>query len=112
MGYPSSAGLAEHGTYIVENESGAPFTRDGFQSNFQKLKKALVQAGKLRPDRTFHGLRKSLGRDAADLGFDEKAIAGALGQTSPASARPYTVEASQRAAAKKVIRALERRGKR
>lgn len=98
--------------YIVENEAGKPFTRDGFQSNFHKLKAKLVAAGLLRADRTFHGLRKTLGRDAADLGFDEKAIAGALGQTSPASARVYTAEASQRAAAKKIIKTLERRGKR
>ncbi|WP_395711151.1 hypothetical protein [Reyranella sp.] len=69
-------------------------------------------AGSLRPGRTFHGLRKSLGRDAADLGFSENDIAGALGQTSPASARPYTVEAKQRSAAKRVMRALEKPGKR
>jgi integrase len=98
--------------YIVETQTGTPFTRDGFQSNFHKLKAVLVKAGALRPGRTFHGLRKSLGRDAAEAGFSENDIAGALGQTSPASARPYTVEARQRAAAKKVMRALERRGKR
>lgn len=98
--------------YIVETQDGTPFTRSGFQSNFHKLKAKLVKAGVLRAGRTFHGLRKSLGKDAAEAGFSENEIAGALGQTSPASARPYTVEAQQRAAAKRVIRALERKGKR
>lgn len=99
-------------TYIVETLRGKPFTRDGFQSLFHKLKKALVEEGKLRPGRTFHGLRKSLGKAAAEAGFSENDIAGALGQTSPASARPYTIEARQREAARKVTRALDRKGKR
>jgi integrase len=100
------------GDTIVVNELGEPYTRDGFKTNFHKLKAKLVEAGKIRKGLTFHGLRKSLGKDAADMGFSENDIAGALGQSSPASARPYTVEHRQREAARKVIRALEERGKR
>jgi integrase len=100
------------GEYLVVTLAGRPFTRDGFKTNFIKLKDQLLADGKLAPGRTFHGLRKSLGKDAAELGFSENDIAGALGQTSPASARPYTVEAKQRLAAERVMRALERRGKR
>ncbi|WP_395711154.1 tyrosine-type recombinase/integrase [Reyranella sp.] len=98
--------------YLIVNERGEQFTRSGFNSNFQKLKDELARAGKLSKGRTFHGLRKSLGKDAADLGFSENDIAGVLGQTSPASARPYTIEAKQRKAAERVMRALERKGKR
>ena len=98
--------------FIVETLHGQPFTRDGFKTNFHKLKEKLLSAGAIRAGRTFHGLRKSLGKDAAEAGFSENDIARALGQTSPASARPYTVEAGQREAAKRVMRVLEERGKR
>jgi integrase len=100
------------GLSLVATRRGNPFTRSGFQSNFHKLKKKLVAQGSIRPGLTFHGLRKSLGKDAAEAGFSENDIAGALGQTSPASARPYTVEARQRSSAERVIRALEKEGKR
>jgi hypothetical protein len=58
---------------------------------------------------TFHGLRKSLGKAAADLGFSENDIAGALGQINPASARPYTIEAARRKGAQRVFKALSKR---
>jgi integrase len=97
---------------LVVNRDGKPFTRGGFKVSFAALKTRLTKAGKVAPGRTFHGLRKSLGKDAAELGFSENDIAGALGHTNPASARPYTIEARQRHAAERVMRALERRGKR
>lgn len=60
------------------------------------------------PGLTFHGLRKSLGRAAVDAGMSENDIAGAFGQASPASARPYTIEAARKHGARRVIRALDR----
>jgi integrase len=72
----------------------------------------LEKAGKISLGLTFHRLRKSLGRDAAEAGFSENDIAGVLGQTSPTCGRPYTVEAQQRRAAERVMRALERKGTR
>jgi integrase len=96
----------------VRTRKGTAYTRDGLDTLFHGLKISLAKEGLVRPGLTFHGLRKSLGKDAADLGFSENDIAGALGQTSPASARPYTVEHGQREAAEKVIRALEKEGKR
>lgn len=100
------------GETLVVNRKGEAYTRDGLDTLFHRLKAKLVAEGLIRPGLTFHGLRKSLGKDAAELDFGENAIAGALGQANPASARPYTVEHAQRAAARRVIRALERRGKR
>jgi integrase len=38
----------------------------------------------IRKGLTFHGLRKSLGKRAADAGFSENDIAAALGQANPA----------------------------
>ena len=100
------------GDTLVRNLKGEAYTRDGLDTLFHRLKKELVEEGLIRPGLTFHGLRKSLGKDAADMAMGENAIAGALGQANPASARPYTVEHAQREASRKVIRALERRGKR
>ena len=78
---------------LVLNRLGKSYTEDGLDSSFDRIKHELVAAGNIRPGLTFHGLRKSLGKAAADAGFSENDIAGALGQANPASARPYTVEA-------------------
>jgi integrase len=100
------------GDTIVVTRFGEAYTRAGFKSVFHVLKEKLEAAGKLRPGRTFHGLRKSMGRDAAELGFSAIDIAGALGQTHASSAQPYVIEAEQKRAAKRVLKALERSGKR
>ena len=100
------------GPTLVRTLQGRPYTRSGFSAIFKRMVKRLAEAGKVRPGLTFHGLRKSLGRDAAAVGMSEDDISRALGQTSPASARPYTVEYQQREAARKVMRALEKEGKR
>jgi integrase len=57
---------------------------------------------------TFHGLRKSVGKDAADLGFSQNDIAGALGHSNPASARLYTIEAAREKGARRVCDTLNK----
>lgn len=94
---------------LVLNRLGQSYTEDGLDSSFDRIKRELVEAGKIRPGLTFHGLRKSLGKAAADAGFSENDIAGALGQTNPASARPYTLEAARTKGADRVFKALSRR---
>lgn len=96
------------GKTIVVNESGEAYTRDGLDTLFHRLKVELAEEGLIRSGLTFHGLRKSLGKRAADLGMSENDIAAALGQRNPASARPYTIEAQQKAGARRVIRALDK----
>jgi integrase len=93
----------------VVNQQGRPYTRDGLDSVFDQLKRELVKAQQIRPGLTFHGLRKSLGKRAADAGFSELDIAAALGHTNPASSRPYTVEAARKSGARRVIQALDKR---
>lgn len=99
---------AKPGSTIVVNESGKPYTRDGLDSVFDKLKRELVEEGAIRAGLTFHGLRKSLGKRAADLGMSENDIAAALGHSNPASARVYTQDAARKTGARRVIRALDR----
>jgi integrase len=97
------------GETIVVNSLGKPYTRDGLDSVFERLKRDLVKAKAIRPGLTSHGLRKSLGKRAADAGFSELDIAAALGHSSPASSRPYTIEAARKSGARRVIRALDKR---
>lgn len=96
------------GATLVLNRLGQPYTEDGLDSSFDRIKRELVKAGTIRPGLTFHGLRKSLGKDAADLGFSENDIAGAFGHANPASARPYTLEAARKKGADRVFRALDK----
>jgi integrase len=96
------------GATLVLNRLGASYTSDGLDSVFDKAKRELVKIGTIRSGLTFHGLRKSLGKRAADLGFSENDIAGALGQTNPASSRPYTLEAARKKGALRVFKALSR----
>jgi integrase len=97
------------GEYIVVSQLGKPYTRDGLDSVFDHLKRDLVAAKAIRPGLTFHGLRKSLGKRAADAGFSELDIAAALGHSNPASSRPYTVEAARKSGARRVIQALDKK---
>jgi integrase len=75
--------------WVVTSSLGKPYTRDGLDSAFDQLKLDLVKTKTIRAGLTFHGLRKSLGKRAADAGFSELNIAAALGHSSPASSRPY-----------------------
>lgn len=84
-------------------------TRTSGTSKPFKVKRALVKAGTIRPGLTIHGLRKSLGKAAADAGFSENDIAGALGQANPASARVYTQEAARNEGALRMFKALSTR---
>ena len=97
------------GEYLVVSQPGKPYTRDGLDSVFDQLKRDLVAAKAIRPGLTFHGLRKSLGKRAADAGFSELDIAAALGHSNPASSRPYTVEAARKSGARRVIQALDKK---
>lgn len=97
------------GNKLVLNRLGKPYTKDGLDSSFDRIKRNLVKKGKIRPGLTFHGLRKSLGKAAADAGFSENDIAGALGQANPASARVYTQEAARNQGALRVFKALSKR---
>lgn len=97
------------GATLVLNTMGQPYTSDGLDSVFDKAKRELVEAGAIRPGLTFHGLRKSLGKRAADAGFSELDIAAALGQANPASSRVYTLESAREKGAKRVFKALSRK---
>ena len=91
---------------LVLNRLRKSYTEDGLDSSFGRVRRELFATGKIRPSLAFHGLPKSLGKAAADAGFGENEIAGALGQTNPASSRPYTLEATRTKGADRVFNAM------
>ena len=97
------------GEHVVVNRSGHGYTRDGLDSVFEKLKRDLLVGEQIGPGLTFHGLRKSLAKRAADAGFSELDIAAALGHANPATSRPYTIEAARKRGARRVIQGLDKR---
>lgn len=109
MGRAAKRSGRKIGATLVLNRLGQPYIEDGLDSSFDRIKRELVKEGKIRPGLTFHGLRKSLGKAAADAGFSENDIAGALGHTNPASSRPYTIEAARKKGADRVFKALSKR---
>ncbi|MBU8875747.1 site-specific integrase [Reyranella sp. MMS21-HV4-11] len=97
------------GDRLVLNRLGQPYTKDGLDSSLDRIRRQLVKDGKTRPGLTFHSLRKSLGKAAADAGFRENDIACALGQANPASVRIYTQEAARSQGAWRVFKTLSKR---
>ncbi len=77
-------------TKLAPNSFGAAYTDGGFRASFFKLIRRLEKAKLVRPGLTFHGLRHTVGDILADLGFDDRAIADALGQKTEAMARHYS----------------------
>lgn len=94
---------------IVQRDDGRPYTVDGLDSLFHRIKAELAAVGTIRDGLTFHGLRKSLGKRAADAGHSELAIAAAMGHSNPASSRVYTIEANRRRGSKQVFKSLNRK---
>lgn len=95
-------------TTIVANESGHPYTGDGFRTVFFKLVRKLEAAGKVGPGLTFHGLRTTAATMLADLGCDDRDIAAVTGHRSPSSVRRYTQDADRKSRARGAIVRLER----
>jgi integrase len=97
------------GSTLVRRDDGQPYTADGLDTLFHRVKTKLAGAGKIRKGLTFHGLRTSLGKRAAEAGHSEHEIAAALGHANPASSRPYTVEANRKRNAARVFKSLKRK---
>lgn len=96
---------------VVTNQSGAPYTGNGFRALFFRLIRKLEAEGKVAPGLTFHGLRHTAGKMLDEAGCDTRTIAAALGQRSEAMARHYSEEGDRRRRVVVAIKRLERRTK-
>lgn len=101
------ASTLREGNYVLVNDQGQPYTRDGLQTNLWKLVKSLVAEGLVKPGLCFHGLRHSLGAALYDLGLDREARKAALGHSSDAASMVYERGGNRRAASDRAFAALD-----
>jgi integrase len=90
------------------NSRGKPWTQNGYTRMFFKLIGDLKVKETIAPGITFHGLRHTVGKELADLGFDNETIAAYLGHTTIDMARHYSREADRNKRRKAVVRKLDR----
>jgi integrase len=78
---------------IAVRSDGKPWTPDGFDTAWHKLKKKLEYDGKIDAGLTLHGLRHTLGTLLKEAGASDGEIADVLGQSTISMARHYSKEA-------------------
>jgi integrase len=96
---------------LVANQSGTPYTANGFRVMFFRLVRKLEADGGVRPGLTFHGLRHTAGRLLADRGADPRTIAALLGHKTLQMAAHYSEEADRKKRAVAAVAKLRPRGK-
>jgi integrase len=74
---------------LCASSRGRPWSQDGVQVAFQRIKAKLEGDGVISPGLTLYGLRHTVAVVLRELGFDERTIADALGQKTIEMARHY-----------------------
>jgi integrase len=74
---------------LCANSYGRPWTESGFRASWEDIRKRLEKAGRIGPGLTLYGLRHTVAVILRELGYDDRAIADALGQKNPAMALLY-----------------------
>jgi integrase len=74
---------------LCANSRGKPWTVSGFNSSWQKFRRKLEREGRIGPGLTLYGLRHTVAVILREMGYDERTIADALGQTDPKMALHY-----------------------
>nr|WP_207620520.1 tyrosine-type recombinase/integrase [Oharaeibacter diazotrophicus] len=74
---------------LCASSRGRPWSQDGVQVAFQRIKKELEPVGAIGPGLTLYGLRHTVAVILRECGFDERTIADALGQKTIEMARHY-----------------------
>ena len=92
---------------IALRADGKPWTPDGFDTAWHKLKSKLETEGKIEKGLTIHGLRHTLGTLLKEAGAHDGEIADVLGQATTAMARHYSKDAGISNKVGDVIRRLE-----
>ena len=75
---------------IALRSDGKPWTPDGFDTVWHRLKSKLEAEGKVEKGLTMHGLRHTLGVLLKEAGAHDGEIADVLGQSTTAMARYYS----------------------
>ena len=74
---------------LCANSRGKPWTVSGFNSSWQKFRRKLEREGRIGPGLTLYGLRHTVAVILREMGYDERTIADALGQSDPKMALHY-----------------------
>lgn len=74
---------------LCASSRGRPWTQSGLNSVWQKTRDSLLTEGKIGPGLTLYGLRHTVAVILREIGYDERTIADALGQKTPAMALHY-----------------------
>ncbi|WP_025897220.1 tyrosine-type recombinase/integrase [Sneathiella glossodoripedis] len=93
--------------WIVLNTRGKPYTSSGFQTQFQKLKRSLIEQGKIGEGLTFHGLRVTVATRLAEAGCTINEIRAVTGHTTNDSVERYVRTVDQKGQAQKAMQKLE-----
>ncbi len=75
---------------VALRSDGKPWTPDGFDTVWHRLKTKLEAEGKIQKGLTLHGLRHTLGVLLKEAGAHDGEIADVLGQSTTAMARYYS----------------------
>jgi integrase len=86
---------------------GRPWSQDGLQSVWQRLKHRLERDARIAPGLTLYGLRHSVAVMLREIGYDERTIADALGQATIEMARIYAKGADLRPKMRGVVQSLD-----
>lgn len=89
-----------------------PWTVNGLNTNFKKLKAKLLEEGLIQEGLTFHGLRHSRAAELAEHGADDREIATWLGQETSEMARHYSSRADKKRRMEATIIKMEQVSKR
>lgn len=94
-------------TQIVVGHRGQPYTADGFDTMFQRLRDLLESEGRVEPGLTFHGLRHTTAVNLYDAGADKGDIMAVTGHRSEAALDLYLRGIDRRRKAARAIDVAE-----
>ena len=86
---------------------GRPWTTDGFNSSWAKLRKRLEVSGQIGAKLTLFKLRNTVAVILRELEYDERTIADALGQKTIEMARHYSRGADLRPKMRGVVKVFD-----
>jgi len=98
---------AHNAITLCANSRGRPWTTDGFNSSWAKLRKRLEVSGQIGAKLTLYGLRHTLAVILRELEYDERTIADALGQKTIEMARHYSRGADLRPKMRGVVKVFD-----
>lgn len=95
--------------FVCCSSLGRQWTLDGFQSSFQRFKKAMLGNGLIELGLTFHGIRHTIGARLKEAGFNNSEIAIVLGDKTENMGKTYSRDSQNKNLILKAHEALIRK---